>query len=99
MSKIEAKTNVILVLHSPREKVWGVLEEITGAGVFVRGLDLNAFDEYIASIIRQEAFIGLSDQFFPLWRVERIVRDETAGGVLSLAEQFEERTGKKISDF
>jgi hypothetical protein len=99
VSKIEANTSVILVLHSPREKVWGVLEEITGAGVFMRGLDLNAFEDYIGAIIREEDFIGLSDQFFPLWRVERIVRDETAGGVLSLAEQFEERTGKKISDF
>ena len=99
MSKIEAKTSVILVLHSPREKVWGVLEEITGAGVFIRGLDLNAFEDYIGALIRQEDFIGLSDQFFPLWRVERIVRDETAGGVPSLCEQFEERTGKKISDF
>lgn len=99
MSKIEAKTSVILVLHNPREKVWGVLEEITNSGVFMRGIDLNAFEDYIGAIIREEDFIGLSDQFFPLWRVERIVRDETAGGVLSLAEQFEERTGKKISDF
>jgi hypothetical protein len=99
VSKIEAKTSVILVLHSPREKVWGTLEEITGAGVFMRGIDLNAFEDYIGAIIRQEDFIGLSDQFFPLWRVERIVRDETAGGVLSLAEQFEERTGKKVSTF
>lgn len=99
MPKIEAKTSVILVLHSPREKVWGVLEEITGAGVFVRGIDLNAFEDYIGAIQREEDFIGVSDQFFPLWRVERIVRDETAGGVLSLSEQFEERTGKKISEF
>lgn len=99
MPKIEAKTSVILVLHSPREKVWGILEEITGAGVFVRGMDLNAFEDYIGAMNREEDFIGLGDQFFPLWRVERVVRDETAGGVPSLWEQFEERTGKKISDF
>lgn len=99
MPKIEANTSVILVLHSPREKVWGILEEITVAGIFVRGLDLNAFEDYIGAIQRQEDFIGLSDQFFPLWRVERIVRDETAGGVTSLAEQFEKRVGKKITYF
>lgn len=99
MPKIEAKSSVVLVLHSPREKVWGVMEEITGAGVFVRGLDLNAFEDYVGAIVRNEDFIGMSDQFFPLWRVERIVRDESSGGVPSLLEQFERRTGKKISDF
>ena len=99
MPKIEAKTSVILSLHSPREKVWGILEEITGAGVFVRGLDLNAFEDYVGAILRDEDFIGMSDQFLPLWRVERIVRDENSGGVPSLLEQFEERTGKRISDF
>jgi hypothetical protein len=97
--KIEAKTSVILSLHSPREKVWGILEEITGAGVFVRGLDLNAFEDYVGAIVRSEDFIGMSDQFFPLWRVERIIRDENSGGVPSLLEQFEGRTGKRISDF
>jgi hypothetical protein len=99
MNRIGAGSCVILVLHSPREKVWGVLEEITNSGVFVRGLDLNAFEDYIGAILRDEDFIGLSDQFFPLWRVERIVLDETAGGIPSLLEQFEERTGKKIADF
>ena len=99
MPKIEANTSVILVLHSPREKVWGVLEDISNSGVYVRGLDLNAFEDYIGAIQRHEDFIGLSDQFFPLWRVERIIKDEMMGGVPALAEQFEERTGKKISDF
>ena len=99
MSKIEAKTSVILVLHSPREKVWGVLEEITNAGVFVRGIDLNAFEDYAGAILRGEDFIGFSDQFFPLWRLERIIRDENSGNIPSLQEQFEQRTGKKISDF
>ena len=30
---------VLLVLHSPREKCWGMLDEVTSAGVFLRGLD------------------------------------------------------------
>lgn len=99
MPKIEAKASVILILHNPREKIWGVLEEITGAGVFVRGLDLNAFEDFIQAILNDEDFIGLSDQFIPLWRVERIARDETSSGISSLEEQFEQRVGKKITDF
>jgi hypothetical protein len=98
MAKIEANDAVILVLHSPREKVWGVMHEISSAGVFVRGMDLNAFEDYIGAILRLEPFIGFGDQFFPLWRVERIMRDEESSGVPSLAEQFEQRTGMNISE-
>ncbi|MDT5121031.1 MAG: hypothetical protein QOC96_513 [Acidobacteriota bacterium] len=90
---------VILVLHSPREKCWGVLDEISAAGVFLRGIDLNAFDDWVRAIMHDEPFMGLSDLFFPMWRVERISRDESAGGVSSLAEQFEQRTGRSVQEF
>jgi hypothetical protein len=90
---------MILVLHSPREKCWGVLDEISAAGVFLRGLDLNAFDDWTRAVAHDEPFIGLSDLFFPMWRVERLARDERAGGVASLAEQFEQRTGRSLKEF
>lgn len=89
---------VLLVLHSPREKCWGLLDEITAAGVFLRGLDLNSFDEWLHSLLHDEPFVGLNDHFFPLWRVERLTRDETMGGVPSLCEQAERRTGRSISE-
>ena len=44
-------TPVLLVLHTPREKCWGVLDEITAAGVFLRGLDLNAFDDWVSAVV------------------------------------------------
>ena len=90
---------VILVLHSPREKCWGALDEISAAGVFVRGLDLNAFDDWVRAVTHDEPFMGLSDLFFPMWRVERISRDEGSGGVPSLAEQLEQRTGRSPGEF
>lgn len=99
MGKIEPNEAVIVVLHSPREKVWGVLQEISTAGAFVRGIDLNAFEDYIGAIVRNEPFFGFADQFFPLWRVERILRDEKSGEIPSLVQQFERRTGKNLSDF
>ena len=95
---IEAGAAVVVVLHSPREKCWGVLDEISAAGVFLRGLDLGAFDDWAHAVARDEPFIGLTDLFFPMWRVERIARDESSGGVPSLSEQFEKRTGRKVLD-
>ena len=91
-------TPVLIVLHSPREKCWGLLDEISAAGVFLRGLDLNAFDEWISAVVHQEPFLGLSSMFFPMWRVERIAKDETAGEVPSLSQQAEQRTGRSIEE-
>jgi hypothetical protein len=99
MAKIEVGEIVILVMHSPREKVFGVLHEINAAGVSVRGIDLNAFDDWTRAIVNDEPFFGMSDYFFPMWRVERLTRDEHSGEVPSMNEQFEQRTGLKISDF
>lgn len=96
---IQQGAAVVLVLHTPREKCWGVLEEISAAGISLRGLDLNAFDDWVRAVAHDEPFMGLADLFFPMWRVERVARDESAGGVLSLAEQFEQRTGRKLEEF
>ena len=95
-SGIQRGAAIVLVLHSPREKCWGILDEISSAGVFLRGLDLNAFDDWVSAIIHQEPFMGFGDLFFPMWRVERISKDEASGGVPSLCEQVERRTGKTI---
>lgn len=97
--RIDAGATVVIILHSPREKCWGVLEQISSAGVFLRGIDLNAFDDWTSAIAHDEPFIGLTDMFLPMWRVERLTRDESAGGVPSLAEQFEKRTGKSLDEF
>lgn len=84
---------MVLVLHSPREKIWGVLQEITPAGIYVRGIDLNAFEEFVRSWQSGDFFYGLSSLFIPLWRTERIGLDETNGDIPSLYEQFVSRTG------
>lgn len=78
------------------ERNVGILDEISSAGVFLRGLDLNAFDGWVSAIIHQEPFVGFGDLFFPMWRVERISKDEASGGVPSLCEQVERRTGQTI---
>ena len=95
---INPGTSILIVLHTPREKYWGILDEINAAGVFLRGLDLNAFDEWIRSVIHKEPSIGLGSMFFPMWRVERIAKDESVGGVTSLYEQAEQRTGLSLEE-
>lgn len=97
-SGISRGAAVLIVLHSPREKCWGMLDEIGQAGVFMRGLDLNAFDDWVSSIVHAEPFVGFGDLFFPMWRVERISKDEAAGGVPSLCEQVAKRTGRPIEE-
>ncbi len=97
-SGLKKGSAVLLVMHSPREKCWGMLDEITSAGVFLRGLDLKAFDDWISSVVHHEPFLGLGTLFFPMWRVERIAKDETSGEVPSLCQQAEERTGLSFAE-
>ena len=95
---IQAGTPIVVVLHTPREKSWGILDEISPAGVFLRGLDLNAFEDWVRAVVHKEPFVGFSDLFFPVWRVERISRDEASGGIPSLVEQVKQRTGRTIEE-
>lgn len=89
----------MLVLHSPREKLLGIIDEISPAGVFVRGIDLGYFDDWCSSIANGEPYLPMSDCFFPMWRLERLVRDESSEDAPSMAEQFEQRTGRNLGEF
>ena len=97
--KIETGETVIIVLHTPREKVIGILHEINASGVFVRGIDLNYFDEWIIAIKNEEDYLPMQDYFYPMWRIERITRDEEGFGSSSMTEQFTQRTGLHLKDF
>jgi len=97
-SGIQRGAAVVIVLHTPREKCWGVLDEISPAGVFLRGLDLNAFDDWLSALLHEEPFVGFGDLFFPMWRVERISRDEASGGIPSLCDQVTHRTGRTVEE-
>ncbi len=96
--KIETGEVVLIVLQNPREKVWGTLREINQAGVFVRGIDINSFEDFVISVVHDEPFYGLSEQFFPMWRIERISKDQEDGDIPSMQSQFEQRTGKLLKE-
>jgi hypothetical protein len=97
-SIIKRGSPVLVMLHSPREKCWGMLDEITSAGVFLRGLDLQSFDDWTSAVVHREPFMGLGSMFFPMWRIERIAKDETLGEVPSLRQQAEQRTGRSFEE-
>lgn len=99
MGKLEVGESVIIVLHSPREKLLGVLQEINAAGIFLRGIDLDYFDEWTRAIANGETYLPMNDLFFPMWRVERISKDEVSTDLPSLEQQFRRRTGLDFADF
>jgi hypothetical protein len=97
---MELRSVVILTLHTPKEKIWGELLAITPAGITVRGIDLNYFDDLVGQISAGEAGVSaLSTIFYPIHRVERMALDETVGEIPSLAERFQRRLGLSLVEF
>lgn len=85
---------VVLYLKEPREKMWGILLETSSSGVWFRGLELNAFEDFA----RQEAggkepLVAPNTLFFPYLRVEKIIIDENIGRFPSFKKKFEEISG------
>jgi hypothetical protein len=91
---------VVVSLHSPKERLWGELVEISNAGVTVRGIDLGSFDDFVIQILHPEGDrIGLPTLFFPMVRIERIALDEPHGSIPSMAEVFEKKVGRTLLDY
>jgi hypothetical protein len=91
---------VIISLHSPKEKIWGILIDLNTSGVTIRGIDLNSFDHFISQINQLDAErVGLPMVFFPMTRVERISLDEPSGSIPSMAEIFERKIGRSLTDY
>jgi hypothetical protein len=97
--KFDTGDPVIIILHTPREKLLGVLAEVNAAGITMRGIELSYFEDWVRSIVADEPHLPMNDYFLPMWRVERMSRDEANGEIPSMADQFEQRTGRKLSDF
>jgi len=91
---------VVVSLHTPREKLWGELMEVQLAGITVRAIDLNSFDDFIRQVLDPEgAPVGLPTIFLPMSRIERVSLDEPSGSIPSLSENFARRVGRSIQDY
>ena len=89
---------VLVTLHNPREKFWGVLLSLDTAGVNLRGVDLESLDDF-TQLINSGESASASVVFFPMHRVQRIEEDNRNGELPSLAEQFRIKTGIDVHKF
>jgi hypothetical protein len=91
---------VIVNLINPKEKFFGLLAALSPAGVTMRAINLDSFDDWIRQIARgEETDITLVTMFVPLFRVERIFLDEPAGAIKSYAQRFEDVTGIPVRQY
>lgn len=86
-------TPVIVSLGNPREKFWGVMIELTANGIFVRGIDLNSFDDFVA-MLKSGEVAAPATAFFPMLRIERVEIDEASGEIPALHQQFSSKAGR-----
>jgi hypothetical protein len=97
---VEINSIVIVSLSSPKEKIWGQLLALNSAGVTVRGIDLDSFDDFLRQLMdHEEATVGLATVFYPMHRVERIAQDEPSGSIPSLADRFRARIGLTVQEY
>lgn len=96
---MEPGTFVLVHLHSPKEKYWGVLRALSPAGVTVRGIDVDFFDDWARQYrTGSELQLGAATLFFPLHRVEKIFEDSRIGTVAAYHERFFEMVGRDVRD-
>jgi len=97
--EFEPGVPVLVYLHTPRERVFGLLLSLQTAGVAIRGIDLTSLEDWIRQEARGDSpGLGLVSSFYPMNRVERIERDETVGGIESVADRFLRATGKTVAE-
>jgi hypothetical protein len=97
---MEINSIVIVSLAAPKEKVWGQLLALSPAGVTVRGIELDSFDDLVRQILdHEETTVGMTTVFYPIHRVERIACDEPSGTLPSLSDRFRAKVGLSIQEY
>jgi hypothetical protein len=96
----EASALVIVNLVNPKEKFFGVLNALSPAGVTIRAINLDSFDDWIHQLGRdEEPDLDMVTMFVPLFRVERIFLDEPSGAIKSFSQRFQEVVGRTVHEF
>jgi hypothetical protein len=97
MQGFDEGSTVLLTLHSPRQKFFGLLLKLASAGVELRGIPLESLDD-LARQIRAGEAAGASTVFFPMHRVERMELDAAIGELPSLSDSFAAKAGRAIHE-
>ncbi|HJT17209.1 MAG TPA: hypothetical protein VJ853_07470 [Thermoanaerobaculia bacterium] len=91
---------VIANMVTPKEKFFGVLIALSPAGITMRAINLDSFDDWLRQIAKgDEPNLDLITMFVPLFRVERIFLDEPSGAIKSYAQRFEETVGMTVQQY
>jgi hypothetical protein len=91
---------VIVNLASPMQRFLGRLLDIQTAGITVRGIDLDAFEDWMNSVAAgEESGMQATTTFFPLHRIEKMILDEGIGAIPSLSTTFLARVGGPIGEY
>jgi hypothetical protein len=94
--------NALLIVNlvNPKEKFFGTLLALSAAGVTLRAVNLDSFEDWIHQIARgEEAEITMITMFAPLFRVERIFLDEPAGYIQSYGQRFQQVVGRTVEEY
>ena len=92
--------SVIINLQAPRERFFGRLIDIATYGVTVRGIDLNAFEDWMAHVLhREESGVQPNTVFFPIHRIEKIIMDEGIGALPSFSDTFLTKVGQAVEQY
>jgi hypothetical protein len=89
---------VLMTLSTPREKFWGSIIAVSNAGVSIRGIGLESFEDFVRQVRDGDA-VTASAVFFPMHRIERMELDERNGEMPSMFERFKVKCGHDASEF
>jgi hypothetical protein len=96
----DASSLVIMNLVNPKEKFFGVLSALSPAGITVRAINLDSFEDWMRQLARgDDPNLDLITMFVPLFRVERVFLDEPSGMIKSYGQRFEEVVGMTIQQY
>ena len=91
---------IIVNLVNPKEKFFGVLLALSAAGITLRAINLDSFDDWVRQVAHgEETDLDLITMFVPLFRVERIFLDEPSGAIKSFAQRFEASVGTPLAKY
>ena len=96
----EPSSLVVVNLVNPKEKFFGILGSLSAAGVTLRAINLDAFEDWCRQIARNDEHeLDLMTMFVPLFRVERIFLDEPSGAIKSYGDRFADVVGMTVLDY
>jgi hypothetical protein len=96
----EKNALIIINLVNPREKFFGVLTALSAAGITLRAINLDSFDDWVRQVAHDdEPNLDLITMFVPLFRVERVFLDEPSGAIKSYAQRFEDVVGTPLAKY